>query len=348
MKRFNSVNAMWNNACQALAMHGQLQASRAGETIEVVGWAGQLVNVDRNVLVSKVRRMDPAYACAELLWYLRHDGCVRMLCAYAPSYKRFANPPIEDGMAWGAYGARWRDNPGFASGTGAVRQFTGHALVSQIDAAVQLLKDKPDSRQAVVTMWDSGDLAQALIGSMNDMPCTLSMQFLIRSGVLHCVVSMRSNDVWLGMPYDVFCFTSIQRIVASRLGVRSGTYTHCVGSLHAYRKDADKHGFVTDMPNAKTQDIGVANAYDEQLGRWNVQEALAAEEAVRLDRSNLRAFAEVAQANGGLAGPNPGTVLTDAATICARRLCPKAADLDKFVWSNALKQAWNLKHEVEP
>jgi thymidylate synthase len=51
---------------------------------------------------------------------------------------------------------------------------------------------------------------------------------------------MRSNDVVVGMTHDVFCFTMIQELVARSLGLPLGTYTHIVGSLHIYDRDAEK------------------------------------------------------------------------------------------------------------
>jgi thymidylate synthase len=45
---------------------------------------------------------------------------------------------------------------------------------------------------------------------------------------------MRSNDVFLGLPHDLFAFTMLQEIAARELGVEPGTYQHSVGSLHLY------------------------------------------------------------------------------------------------------------------
>lgn len=45
---------------------------------------------------------------------------------------------------------------------------------------------------------------------------------------------MRSNDAYVGLPHDVFCFTMLQEIIARDLGVEPGPYKHLVGSLHIY------------------------------------------------------------------------------------------------------------------
>lgn len=69
------------------------------------------------------------------------------------------------------------------------------------------------------------------------MPCTTTLQFLLREGRLHIIATMRSNDAYLGLPHDVFCFTMLQEMVARILGVDLGSYRHFVGSMHLYDKN---------------------------------------------------------------------------------------------------------------
>lgn len=51
--------------------------------------------------------------------------------------------------------------------------------------------------------------------------------------------NMRSNDVIVGLPHDIFCFTMLQEIIARSLSVGLGTYKHTVGSLHIYNKSIE-------------------------------------------------------------------------------------------------------------
>ena len=99
-----------------------------------------------------------------------------------------------------------------------------------------MLKQKTESRQAVIQLFDSADLA----GTYKDVPCTCVLQFMIRSGRVDLVVMMRSNDAYFGLPHDVFSFTMLQEIVARILGVEVGGLFAFAGSLHLYDKHVDE------------------------------------------------------------------------------------------------------------
>ena len=157
------------------------------------------------------RRLDPRYAAAEFFWYFDDEGDIDMISHYAPSYKKFENKGTTDG----AYGPR---------------------LKPQLYTVINLLKAFPNTRRAVICLWRAHDLTIA--GTSLDVPCTLEHQFLIDDGKLNMITTMRSNDAWLGFPYDVFVNTCIQRAVADELGIETGWYHHQVGSMHLYEQNA--------------------------------------------------------------------------------------------------------------
>ena len=73
-----------------------------------------------------------------------------------------------------------------------------------------------------------------------DVPCTNTIQFLVRDGKLDMYTSMRSNDAYIGLPHDIFTFTLIQEIIARSLDLRVGIYKHYVSSLHLYNRSLKK------------------------------------------------------------------------------------------------------------
>ena len=134
---------------------------------------------------------------------------VRM-CEIAPNMKAF----LDGGIFKGAYGIR----------AGA-----------QIDKIVELLKNDPETRQAVITLRDP---YRDLFEKSKDVPCTIAMSFRIRNGKLNMTTHMRSNDLVWGFPYDVIQFCLLQMTIAKELGIENGTYTHHADSLHIYERHA--------------------------------------------------------------------------------------------------------------
>jgi len=150
-------------------------------------------------------------ALGELAWYLSGRKDANFITPYIDRYKEEAE---EDGTIYGAYGPRMFSREG----------------ESQFDSIIALLRNKPTSRQAVIQLFGADDLR----GAHKDVPCTCSLQFMVRARRLNMVAVMRSNDAYFGLPHDIFSFTMIQELAARKLGCEVGVYSHFAGSLHIY------------------------------------------------------------------------------------------------------------------
>lgn len=208
MFSFTNIDELWSFALQLIFDTNSAHQSRAGLTLEIIGQSFILKSINYTMLQNKRRNLSKQYACAELLWYLSGTNDITMLKYYAPQYENFA----DNGQAYGAYGPRF---------------------MPQLPKLIDLLKHDPKTRQAVVGLWEPRDLGVIA----KDIPCTVGWQFMIRDNKLHMIVFMRSNDIWLGMPYDIFVNTCIQRLIADELGIETGSYTHHTGSLHLYERN---------------------------------------------------------------------------------------------------------------
>ena len=320
---FNTLDEMWHHALLNVFTNGYAIGSRDGECSELIGYQGVLLDPNNNFIMNPHRGLDPVYAAAELLWYLSGERDIKRVVAYAPQYARFAN----DGMAHGAYGWRWSNDNAYHDAAAMI----GVSPTSQLDTAARLLKDKRATRQAVVTMWNAGDLVCATHSPKNDLPCTLSMQFILREGKLHMIVTMRSNDLWLGLPYDVWSFTCIQRIVADAVGVALGTYTHQVGSLHLYKRNAEK---AKDVVGSMLPKLRASHGWTS-TGTYKLTDALAAEAAVRETRVDGMDLID------RITGFTDRTMMDDIVNLCVIKHA--AIDIDR-VCSPLLREAWRRKH----
>ena len=291
MIKYKNLNELWQDTLANIGFWGHKLESRAGNCNEIIGFQAILDYPLHNILFVPGRKFSLSYACAEMLWYLSGTDNIEMIQAYAPQYEKFA----EDGIAFGAYGYRWERNPGFGIEQIAVKQkiiMDGfgedtdfESIQNQLYALIHLLKTNPNTRQAIMTMWDSGDLIHAIFKDHKDLPCTLSLIFFVRDHKLHLVATMRSNDAWLGLPYDIFCFTTLQRIIATELELEIGTYIHQAGSEHIYEKNQEKINSILKAPVPLypyplyiSHWNSAIHKYDLQ---WNIKQALIMEKEIR-------------------------------------------------------------------
>ena len=164
--------------------------------------------------ISRTETRGKPFSClGELLWYLAQTDDLSLISYYIPKYRASA----EGRRVFGGYGPRLFNWDG----------------LNQFANVAQILKERPDSRRAIIQLFDAQDVAEA----RKDVPCTCTMQFMVRHQQLHMLVYMRSNDAFLGMPHDIFCFTILQEIMARTLSLELGQYKHMVGSLHLYNRD---------------------------------------------------------------------------------------------------------------
>ncbi|MER6913561.1 thymidylate synthase [Streptomyces sp. NPDC000594] len=177
--------------------------------------------VQRHVALPR-RRANPVFNFAEVLWYLSGSPDLDFIAHYAPSIRAYS----ADGatLAGTAYGPRIFRYRGPAPGGG----------LDQWRTVREVLADDPDSKRAVVQIFDPAELR---IPGNIDVACTLSLQFLIREGRLHGIGAMRANDAYRGMVSDVFSFTFLLELLARELGLEVGGYVHQVGSYHIYDSD---------------------------------------------------------------------------------------------------------------
>lgn len=208
------------------------RGSRGGDVLEIPGPATlTLLDPTRNMPLLPGRRANPWVTLAEWPWLLAGRNDIEWLLPYLPKAADFS----DDGETWRAgYGPRMRRWEGRASWAGG-RWDEDLVEVDQLSKVADLLRKKPDSRRAVVSIWDP---AEDWSDATRDIPCSNWLHFYIRSGRLSLTVAMRSNDlIWGFSGVNVTNFTSLQQVIAADLGLPVGTYTHLASSLHVY----DRH-----------------------------------------------------------------------------------------------------------
>ena len=201
-----------------LLEQNEVNDSRDGEVVgEIVNAVTVINDPTRCVMTNCIRKMSMRYAVGELLWYLSGNNKLEEIQKYTKAWDRMS----DDGETVNSnYGFCIMNKYGF----------------DQWEYVVRMLRDNPATRQAVIHIKTADDSVS------NDVNCTVCLQFFIRDGKLYMTTYMRSNDIWLGFPFDVFQFTAMQVLMSMKLGVGLGTYTHVAGSLHLYKRNVVEVG----------------------------------------------------------------------------------------------------------
>lgn len=195
--------------------HGEIVESRIGKTKHLTDVTIVLLHPYHGLCLDKTRNLSLKYMIGEIEWYLSGSNKVADIGKYAKMWYSLT----DDGETVNsAYGYRIFHKFGF----------------DQLQYCIDKLKANPHDRQAVIHIKEADNKPT------KDTPCTCLIQFTVFKGKLNAHTYMRSNDIWLGLPYDMAFFTSLLHIVSNATGIPVGEYVHTVGDLHLYEKHWNK------------------------------------------------------------------------------------------------------------
>lgn len=224
MKDFSEI---WLDALDRTLHHGIVVSPRGKVTKEIPQRTIE-VNMQKPVLRVPKRELNYKFMAAEAFWILSGDDTVAGIAKYNSRIIEFS----DDGVRFfGAYGPK---------------------IVAQLPYVVAKLNEDPMSRQAGLTIWRENPPAT------KDVPCTVAIFASIRDSgptelvseygtKLHLHVFMRSSDLWLGVPYDVFNFSMLSHYICALLNktrltadyVTPGTLYLTAASSHLYQTNWD-------------------------------------------------------------------------------------------------------------
>lgn len=195
---------------------GKKVSSRVGNTLEIDSPVATVYqNPWERVLINKARDANPFFHLFESLWILAGREDVKFLSEFNKNMVNYS----DDGISFNAaYGYRLRNG-------------VCEAKFDQLAYVIQMLKKDPNTRQAVVQIWDEDDL----FTDTKDKACNLCIVFRIRDGEVCMTVYNRSNDmIWGAYGANAVQFSMIQEYVAAYLNLPMGDYTQITNSYHVY------------------------------------------------------------------------------------------------------------------
>lgn len=250
-----NVNDAYRRGLALLMHRGTRVPSRNGPVLRLAVPVTTVYRQPRErVLFDAQRNANPFFHLFESLWMLdgRHD--VLTLAQFNPRMREFS----DDGSIFhGAYGHRWRHWPMHAYRNGSATadkdlflntsglplwyiyttteqlQSSGeYPGFDQLVQVIAMLRKNPQSRRAVISMWDP---IRDLGADSLDIPCNDTIKVSVTSGVLDIQVFCRSNDlVWGCYGANVVQFSMLQEYLAGMLDLPVGQYWQISCDFHAY------------------------------------------------------------------------------------------------------------------
>jgi len=201
---------------QHILEHGTEKKDRTGTgTISAFGYQMRfdLAKGFPLVTTKKVHLKSVIY---ELLWFLKGDTNIQYLKDHGVSiWDDWADENGDLGPIYSKQWRRWETKEG--------------KTIDQIQNAVDLIKNNPDSRRIIVSGWNVGEVDQ-----MKLPPCHTFFQFYVLDGKLSCQLYQRSADTFLGVPFNIASYSLLTMMIAQVTNLQCGEFIHTFGDAHIY------------------------------------------------------------------------------------------------------------------
>lgn len=254
--KFRNVNDCFEELVRGIydrSIYTERRPSRNGEVLQIPEpLILEFSHPRERVLFNQERDCNPFFHVVEAMWMLAGRNDVEPL-KHFNSKIDFAS---DDGKTFnGAYGYRWRKSSPQEVYSEHLFYQPPPTTTDQISILINHLENKPESRRAVLQMWNvEDDLLK--VDTSKDVCCNLSVCFLIREDTvdhfdkndpmlaarplekvryLDMTVFNRSNDlIWGTLGANYVHFTFLQEYVADCLGMEVGKYYQISNNAHVY------------------------------------------------------------------------------------------------------------------
>lgn len=214
MKTFINANSAFRNLFNEISKTNKINSHYGTKYILNCGF--YITNPLDNEITIDWRKWNKEYAEYEWQWYLSGNPNADEIAKRAKIWQMCQD---ENGCVNSNYGYQW--NRGIN--------------ISQLDYVVNELNSNPNSRRAVISIYDG---KESHLYS-KDTPCTLAINFFIEEDKLEISVFMRSNDLVFGFCNDQYCFSNLQKMIADKLNISIGGYYHFATNMHIYQRHWD-------------------------------------------------------------------------------------------------------------
>jgi thymidylate synthase len=179
-------------------------------------------NLEEGFPLVTTKKMHLRTLIHELLWFLQGDTNIKYLLDNKVTiWNEWADDKGDLGPVYGAQWRRWKTPDG--------------REIDQIKNVVHNIKTNPHSRRHLVVAFNPGD-----VDKMALPPCHAFFQFYVANNKLSCQLYQRSGDVFLGVPFNIACYSLLTMMIAQVCDLGVGEFIHTLGDAHLYSNHLDQ------------------------------------------------------------------------------------------------------------
>jgi thymidylate synthase len=246
INNFKTDEHNYLNLCSKILNNGNKRIDRT--EIGTISLFGQHMsfNISETIPLFTTKRMAWKHCIEELLWFLRGDTNVKILQKKGikiwdgNTSREFLDTHglshYQQGILGPGYGWQWRFFNAKYSQTFSDTSIIDTSKIGgidQIDNVLNELKNNPFSRRIIVSAWNPSQLNQMALP-----PCHMVFQFYVEeiNGEKHlnCHLFQRSQDEFLGCPFNVFSYSVLTYIIALKCDMKPGKFVCSVTDAHIY------------------------------------------------------------------------------------------------------------------
>tara|TARA_Y100000389_G_scaffold92389_1_gene89096 strand:- start:507 stop:1400 length:894 start_codon:yes stop_codon:yes gene_type:complete len=215
--------------------NGEKIENRNGLTLSTFGNMIKFININNNFPLLTTKKVYFKGILEELLWFLKGSTNAKELqdknvhiwdgnstreyldANGFENYKVNELGPIY-GWQWRKFGKKYNKN-GDDNG------------VDQIKYVIEELSKPNNSRRAILTGWNPLQLSEMALP-----PCHMVYNFYKNSNGLSCLMTMRSSDLFLGLPFNIASTAVLTNIIAKVLHIDIDSIAISIADAHIYEE----------------------------------------------------------------------------------------------------------------
>lgn len=185
---------------------------------------------DNKLPLLTTKRMQWKSLAVEMLWFISGSSKIDLLHENnVKIWDIWANEENDVGPLYGYMWRNWWVDPNLVDVNG------GRTEIDQLAQVLTTLKERPEARSHVITAWRPDWLK-----AMSIKPCHVYLQFYRVGDEVSLLLTQRSCDTFLGVPFNIAQYSLLCHLVAHQLGCTAGEFTWMGGDVHIYENHVEQ------------------------------------------------------------------------------------------------------------